>query len=378
MIPCQRDRFEIPDDVAYFNCAYTAPLLRSAAQAGKAALQAKSQPWSITARHFFENLEENRSLFGRLIGSAAENTAIIPAVSYGIALAAKNLPVRSGQTLLVLEEQFPSNVYSWRRLASQTGASVQTVGRPANGDWTSAVLEAIDRDTAIAALPNCHWTDGSLLDLVRIGERCREVEAALVVDATQSLGAMAFSVELVQPDFLVTTAHKWLLGPYSFGFCYVAPRWQTGLPLEENWLNRVGSEDFARLVDYRDDYQAGARRYDVGEASNFILAPVAAAALNQVLAWGVDEIAATLGTITDRIAQRAAELGLTTAPPGARAPHLIGVAISGGMPGELPGTLAREKVFVSVRGSSIRISPHLYNTSDDVDRLFTALHKVLS
>jgi selenocysteine lyase/cysteine desulfurase len=188
---------------------------------------------------------------------------------------------------------------------------------------------------------------------------------------------MPFSVETIQPDFLVTTAHKWLLGPYSYGFCYVAPKWQNGEPLEENWLNREGSEDFARLVDYRDAYQPGSRRYDVGEASNFILAPIAAVAIRQILDWGVENIAAALRQKTDAIADRADQMGLGVAPPADRAPHLIGVSKPGGFPRELPELLAQEKVYVSVRGESIRISPHLYNTSQDLDRLFHTLEKVL-
>ncbi len=378
MIACQRELFQIPGDIAYFNCAFTAPLLRSAAEAGKAALASKSAPWTITSGHFFATIEQNRRLFAALIGCSADSVAIIPAVSYGIALAARNLPVRKGQTILLLQDQFPSHVYSWRLKAGRAGAALKTVRRPSDSNWTAAVIDAIDDRTAIAALPNCHWTDGTLLDLVKIGERCRRVGAALVVDGTQSLGAMPFSTAAVQPDFLVTTAHKWLLGPYSFGFCYVAPDRQQGEPLEENWLNRAGSEDFARLIDYRDEYQPGARRYDMGAASNFTLAPIAAAALAQILAWGVDNIAATLRATTGRIAERAVKIGFQVTSAGVRAPHMLGISIPSGLPQGLPSKLARDTVFVSVRGDAIRIAPHLFTTEQDLERLFAALVKALT
>jgi selenocysteine lyase/cysteine desulfurase len=374
MIPCQRELFEMPEDVAYFNCAYTSPLLRSAAAAGRAALAAKSHPWTITSGHFFETIEACRTLFGRLIGSTGDNVAIVPAVSYGIALAARNLPLAAGQTIVVLEDQFPSNVYSWRRLTAEKGAILRTVHRPADGDWTAAILDCIDRKTAVAALPNCHWTDGSLIDLEAVSAACRQAGAALVVDGTQSLGAMPFALDLVQPDFLVATAHKWLLGPYSFGFCYVAPRYQSrGVPLEENWLNRSGSQDFARLVDYRDDYQPGARRFDVGEVSNFILAPIAAAALSQLLSWGMAQIAKTLRAMTVRIARRAEELGFRVPPERNRAPHLLGLTLPGGLPEGMLQRLMERNVFASVRGSAVRVAPHLYNTEADLERLFAAL-----
>ena len=159
----------------------------------------------------------------------------------------------------------------------------------------------IDGGTAVVAVPNCHWTDGSLVDLVRVGERVREVGAALVVDGIQSLGAMPFDVSEVRPDFLVAASYKWLLGPYGVGFMYVDEKHRGGRPIEHNWINRHRSEDFAQLVDYQDAFQPGARRYDVGERSNFVLLPMAAEALRQLLDWGVENVSETIGTLTDLI-----------------------------------------------------------------------------
>jgi selenocysteine lyase/cysteine desulfurase len=377
MIPNQRHLFDLPDDVAYLNIAYTAPLLHAAAKAGRDAIQAKQNPWTIASNDFFSSVETVRSLFAGIVGCNSDCVAIIPAVSYGIALAAKNLPIEKDQSIVVLHDQFPSNVYSWRSLASQKNAVVKTVPRPADNDWTPALVERIKDDTAVVAVSNCHWTDGTLIDLEKIGKQCRSKGAALVVDGIQSLGAMPFSVERVQPDFLVAGTHKWLLGPYCFGFCYVDPKWQDGMGLEENWMNRAESEDFSRLVDYRDNYQKGARRFDMGESSNFILSPIAAAALRQILDWGVENIAVTLQAKTDAIADRAKEIGLVVAPRSARAPHLIGISKPGGFRKELPNLLAQEKIFVSVRGESIRIAPHLYTSDEDIERLFSALRKAL-
>jgi selenocysteine lyase/cysteine desulfurase len=375
MIACQRKKFDIPKEVTYLNTAFTAPLMKSVQKAGNKALLSKVRPWTITADTFFRNLEDNRRLFSKLIRCTPDDVAVIPAVSYGIALAAKNIPVKKGQKILILEEQFPSNVFSWRKKAAASDADLTTIRRPNDSDWTTAVLKALDSKTAIVAIPNCHWTDGTLIDLVAVGRRCREFGAALVVDGTQSLGAMPFSVKDVQPDFLLTTSHKWLLGPYSFGFAYVAPKWQKGAPLEENWLNRHGSEDFAKLVVYRDDYQPGARRYDVGEASNFGLAPMAAAALTQILDWKVENIAQTLRGKTDGIATLAGEIGMSVASKTFRSPHLIGVKFSDALPDDLSARLATQNVFVSVRGDSIRISPHLYNTDAEIDRFFALIRQ---
>jgi selenocysteine lyase/cysteine desulfurase len=375
MIPCQRDKFDLPESITYLNCAYTSPLLKAAQKDGRTAIQAKANPWTIKADDFFSTAETARSLFARLVDCKPDDVALVPAVSYGIALAARNLPVARDQAILILQDQFPSNVYVWMQLAREKNAVVKTVQRPPDSDWTPAVLEAIDSDTAIVAVPNCHWTDGTRLDLVKVGEKCRTVQAALVVDGIQSIGAMPFSIEKVQPDFLAAGSHKWLLGAYSFGFCYVAPKWQEGTPLEENWFNRAGAEDFARLVDYRAAYQPGARRYDQGEASNFILAPIAAAGIKQILEWGVENISETIQSKTDAIAARAQQMGLSVAPAHVRAPHMIGLSKPGGFNKDLPNLLAQENVFVSVRGESIRISPHVYTNDEDIERLFAVLEK---
>ena len=371
-IPCQRTLFEIPDEVAYLNCAYMSPLARTVRAAGEAAVASKSQPWRISPGDFFSESEVTRSLFAQLVGADADGVAIIPAASYGLALAAGNLPIMQGQRILTLADQFPSNVYIWRDLADRAGATLVTIGRPADDDWTAAVLAELDERTAIAALPHCHWTDGGLVDLRRVGARAREVGAALVVDVTQSVGAYPFSVAEIQPDFLVCATYKWLLGPYSLGFLYAAPGRREGRPLEMNWITRQGSDDFARLVEYDDGYQPGARRYDVGERSNFALMPMAHAGLRQILTWGVDNIAATLGAMTSQIAERAVAQGLRVTPTSLRASHMIGLRASH-LPADLPARLAASNVYVSVRGDSMRVSPHVYNNEADINHFFDAL-----
>jgi selenocysteine lyase/cysteine desulfurase len=372
----QRDLFEIPEDIVYLNCAYMSPQLRPAREAGEKAVSRKSRPWEITPDLFFEDAEEIRALFARLVGGDAEGVAIVPSVSYGISVAAANVPVREGEKLIILEDQFPSNVYAWRELADRSGARLVTLPRPEDLDWGRALIEEIDADTAVVAVPNCHWTDGSLVDLASVGESAHEAGAALVVDAIQSLGAYPFDVSEVRPDFLIATSYKWLLGPYGVGFMYVGEEYREGKPIEHNWINRRGSQDFSGLVDYQDAFQPGARRYDVGERSNFALLPMAAEALRQLLDWGVENVSETIGTLTDLIEEKAGELGIVTIPKERRARHMIGLMLGPDAPDDLARRLTTHNVFVSVRGESVRVSPHLYNTEEDVDRLFEVLERV--
>lgn len=382
-LPSQRHLFDIPRDVAWLNCAYMSPLMNAAVAAGESGIRRKARPWSITPPDFFGEPEETRALFGRIVGCAGDDVSIVPSASYGIAVAAANVPVAAGQEIVVLEDQFPSNVYVWRRKAEEAGARLRTVARAEaagpNGvlDWTSALLEAIGEATAAVAVPNCLWTDGSLVDLATVGKAARRHGAALVLDLTQSAGVMPFDVEAVQPDFAVAATYKWLLGPYSLGFLYAAPRRQAGRPIEESWITRAGSEDFARLVDYQDAYEPGARRYDMGERSNFHLMPIAAAALRQILDWGVGRIAATLAARSRDIVARATGLGFTTPPEEFRAPHFLGLRHAGGIPSTLLPALRERGVHVSVRGDSIRVTPHVYNDDEDVERLFEGLEAAL-
>ncbi len=370
-----KDLFEIPAGITYLNCANMAPQLRSVTEAGLRAVRAKATPWTLSATDWFSGAEQLRELAAELLGADREGIALVPGASYGIALAAANLPVSRGQTILLLHQEFPSNVYAWSELAKRTGARVTTIQRGPGASWAEALAEAVDATTAIVAVPQCHWIDGSWVDLERVGNVARAMGAALVIDASQSAGACRLDLSRVQPDFLVTVGYKWLLGPYGLGFLYVAPKWRTGTPLEHSWLTRLGSEDFTRLVEYTDQLRTGARRFDMGEFPQFVLSPMAIAALQQILSWGVPKIEQELRAMTDAIATRAESQGYSVLPSHQRCPHMIGIRFAGGVPSRLATRLQDAHVFVSVRGDSVRVAPHLYNDRADIDRLFDVLQR---
>jgi len=374
MIPSQRHLFDIPENVTYLNCAYMSPLMRQVIDAGLKGLERKARPWNISADDFFRGSEELRTVAAKLFHARADDIAIIPSASYGLQTAALNLPIGKGQKILVLEEQFPSNIYPWRRLSAETGAEIVTVPWPGDHNWTAAVLERLKDDVAIAALPNVHWTSGGRLDLEKISAVCRRAGTALVLDLTQSLGVYPFDAQQVQPDFAVAAAYKWLLGPYSTGVMYVAPRWHQGRPLEENWIQRSNARNFSNLY-YTDQYQEGARRFDMGEHANFGLLPGLRVALEQLLEWGIGNISATIGTLTERIVRQLDDSGLTAWPDELRAAHYLCLRSKDPLPDGLVDALAAERVYISLRGTSLRITPHLYNSEQDVDRLARILRE---
>lgn len=341
--------------------------------AGHLGVNRLSHPWEIKPAQFFDESEQVRRLFAELIDATADDVAIIPAVSYGVAIASSLIEVNKGDEIVVLQDQFPSNYYPWLELSRRKQARLIVVPRPADWDWTGALLEVIHEQTAVVTVANVHWTDGSLIDLKKVSKTCEQNNAKLVLDLSQSLGVLPISIREINPSFLISAAYKWLLGPYSFGFIYVSPAYQDKLPLEHNWLNRKKSEDFAGLVNYRDDFQTGARRFDVGERSNFALTPMAVAALQQIHEWRVAEIQKSLSRLTNRLAMQAAKLGFQVIPAEKRAGHIVGLRFPGQAPAGILERLAEENIFVSLRGTAMRVSPHLYNTEADIDRLLRVL-----
>lgn len=376
-IGCQREMFDIPADVAYFNCASLAPLMKSAQEAGREALRLRAEPWRIGIEDWFEGVEERRALFAGLIGSEADGIALVPATSYGLATAAKNLTASEGQRVIVIGDDYPSNIYTWRAFSRRYGCVVHTVRRSVGGTWADAVIAAIDTRTAIVAVPNVHWTDGGLLDLVAIGEAARAHGARLVVDSSQSVGALPLDLDAVRPDFLVAVGYKWLLGPFGLGYLYVAPEHRGGSPLEENWIAREGAEDFARLTDYTDAYQGGSRRFDVGERTFFELTPVANAALRQLATWSVAGVAETLSAITGRIEAGAREVGVDVEEASRRGPHMLGLRLPDAARAAASEHFKKAGVSVGVRPGAVRVSPHVYTTDEDVDRLLAALAELV-
>jgi selenocysteine lyase/cysteine desulfurase len=368
-----RGLFDVPEDVAYFNVANLAPHLHSVRRAGDEALDRRGRPWTIKPTDWFSDVERLRVLFGKVVGADAEGIALIPATSYGFAVAARNLSIQAGERIVVLAEEYPSGIYTWQQLARSTGAELFTVTRDASQTWTEAILDCLDERASIVSVPQVHWTDGALVELAPVAARARELGANLVIDASQSAGAMPLDVASIKPDFLITVGYKWLLGPFGLGYLYVAEHHRQGQPIEQNWILRAHSEDFARLVDYRDELQPGARRYDVGQRTNFELTPMAIAALEQILDWNVAGIATTLHALNVQVAAQARELGLAPLPDNQRGPHILGIRLPEAARSRTLGALADNGCYAAIRGGSLRIAPHLHITDRDIESLIAGL-----
>lgn len=357
------------------------PLLKSVEKAGVRGVRLKRNPANIHPQDFFSITKDLRSEFAKLIHAPhPDRIAIIPSASYGLGTVTKNLPIKKGEHILVAAEQFPSNYYPWQSLSADSGAEIKVVAPEKSFQdrgkiWNTKFLEAINGKTKAVAVAHTHWADGTLFDLQALRTRTKEVGALLVVDGTQSVGALPFDVQKIQPDALICAAYKWLLGPYSIAFAYYGEYFDGGRPIEENWINRLDSENFAGLVNYESQYQPGALRFGVGEQSNFILAPMALKAIGQINRWGVENIQQYCQSITEASILALRNKGFLIEELPYRASHLFGIRHSKfADPGNWKEKFLKANIHVSIRGNAIRVSPHLYNDISDLNKFVKVLN----
>ncbi len=377
MLECQRDQFALPADVAYLDAAYMSPIPLAAIEAGVAGTKVKAAPWKMTIASYYDDVEEARSLAAAMIGARADDIAIGAATSYGIGVAAANVPIPAGSAILLMENEHTSHRYVWYEMAARRGAQVHIVPKPADGNWTPAIVAAI-RDAAmpisVVAGTMIHWFEGTAVDLAAVAEASRAAGACLVVDGTQWVGALPFDVTTVRPDFLSFATYKFLLGPYRMSFLYASERWQAeGRPLEHHSWNRVGGDksDFYRVPVA--EFLPGARRFDMGERSDFAVVPVAVQSLKLLKGWGLENSFARLKHLNDMVWTQAQARGLIAGPMRHRAPHVSILDFGDRLPSDMSVRLKKENIHVTVRGSKVRVSPHVYNDEGDITRLVDVL-----
>lgn len=376
MLTHQKDKFLIEPDITYLNCAYMGPLTKEVSEAGMAAILQKTRPYRVDKSHFFDPAEALKIEYGKIINaSEPQRIALLPSVSYGMATIARNVKIKAGEEMIIVEGQFPSNVYAWQRLAMERGAKIITITPPDTWEsrgqkWNYKIIDAIGPKTKLVAIGQVHWADGTLFSLEHISKKCKEHGALLIIDGSQSIGAMPFDLEKIKPDAVICAGYKWLLGPYSIALGWFGPAFDNGIPIEENWINRKNSEQFENLVNYTDEYRPLAGRYNAGEYSNFILVAMLLQSLKQINEWGVANIQSYCQCITEKPLQQIAEAGYFVEEPTFRGGHLFGIGLrdTAQMQG-LKHKLAKANILVSQRGNFIRVSPHLYNSEVDLNLL---------
>ena len=380
----QKHLFDIPEEITYLNIAAQSPSFKAIYEAGLEGLKQKNRPYSITISDYFEPVTELKKLFAELVDVDDYNRiATIPAVSYGITTVANNIKLNAGDEIIVIHEQFPSNIYAWQKLADKYNAVIKTIKAP-NTDvnrvkqWNESIIDAITDKTAVVAMGNIHWSNGSLFDLKTIRKKTKTHNALLIIDGSQSVGVLPFSVKEIQPDALICAGYKWLFGPYGCAYAYYGAYFDNGVPIEENWSNRLNSENFSGLTNYESQYKPLANRYSVGESGNFIYVRMQIAALKQVIEWSPKKIQEYCKSISADAVKDLRALGCVIEDDNYRSHHLFGIKLPDDLDVTiLKSALAEQHIFVSFRGNYIRISCYLFNTSEDFKKLVACMSSVL-
>jgi selenocysteine lyase/cysteine desulfurase len=391
MLASQRALFEMPRHICYLNSASYSPLPLRTQEAGRAAVGRKGTPWMLEPGFANQQHERARAAAARLIHADAADMALIPSISYGVATAAKVLTVDRGTRVIVLENDHSSPVLEWQTRADAQGFAVETIRRPDDGDWTSAVLAAIERPDAppisLASISSVHWSDGGLIDIEKVGAALRQRGASFLIDATHSAGVLTMDVRRLDPDFVIFPTYKWLLGPYGRAFLYIAKRHQGGIPLEQTSFGRrdVRAENAVYFADV--SYVSDARRFDMGERDHFISMEMASIGMEMMAEWGASAVVQRLLMLTERIAEGLRDIGVSAPERRFRAPHILSLGFKNlgfknlgfknGMPAGLIEGLASEGIYVAARLGRMRISPHVFNDEADADRFVAALAKRL-
>jgi selenocysteine lyase/cysteine desulfurase len=386
MLASQRALFEMPRDICYLNSASYSPLPLRTQEAGRAAVGRKGTPWTLEPGFANQQHERARAAAARLIHADAADMALIPSISYGVATAAKVLAIDRGTRVIVLENDHSSPVLEWQTRADAQGFAVETIHRPDDGDWTSAVLAAIERPDAppisLASISSVHWSDGGLIDIEKVGAALRQRGARFLIDATHGAGVLTMDVRRLDPDFVIFPTYKWLLGPYGRAFLYIARRHQGGIPLEQTSFGRrdVRAENAVYFADV--SYVSDARRFDMGERDHFISMEMASIGMEMMAEWGASAVVQRLLMLTERIAEGLRGTGVGAPERRFRAPHILSLdfkslGFQDGMPAGLIEGLASEGIYVAARLGRMRISPHVFNDEADADRFVAALVKRL-
>jgi selenocysteine lyase/cysteine desulfurase len=396
MLASQRALFDVPRHICYLNSASYSPLPLRTQEAGRAAVGRKGTPWTLEPGFANQQHERARAAAARLIHADAADMALIPSISYGVATAAKVLAIDRGTRVIVLENDHSSPVLEWQTRAEAQGFAVETIRRPDDGDWTSAVLAAIERPDAppisLASISSVHWSDGGLIDIEKVAAALRQRGASFLIDATHSAGVLTMDVRRLDPDFVIFPTYKWLLGPYGRAFLYIARRHQGGIPLEQTSFGRrdVRAENAVYFADV--GYLPDARRFDMGERDHFISMEMASIGMEMMAEWGASAVVQRLLMLTERIAEGLRGTGVGVPERRFRAPHILSLGFKSlcfkslgfknrgfknGMPTGLIEGLASEGIYVAARLGRMRISPHVFNDEADADRLVAALVKRL-
>lgn len=370
-----RSDFHDFEGAVYLNCAFHGAMPRVATRAVEEALELKKGPHRIRDADHFDYPDAFRSAVAELIEAEPQDVAVTDSATHGVMILVAGLDWREGDEVVLPAGEFPANLFPWRSLEPR-GVAVKEVPLPRDDDPIECLAAALTDRTRVVAASWVSYSSGRRLDVARLGTICHDAGVLFAIDGSQGIGGMPFSIRETPCDLVACAAYKWLLGPYGVGFAWVRPDLVERLrPANINWFALEGVRDFARLSDCELVFAPGARRFDINEPGNFLNMAGAAAATRYVAGVGPGAVRSHVEALFERLTAGLppSVRSLAADDPAQRSNILCLALPSGDASRSLFDALARERIFLSRREGAVRVSPHLYNQADDIDRLLAVL-----
>ena len=360
-------------DTIYLNNASIGPLPERTRLELERFNRRRAAPHLLPDRELFAMLAETRRKVARLVGATAEEIALAVNTGFGLSMAARALPLRPGEVVLVSDREFPANVYPWMRLADR-GVTMELVPTTPEG-WPDEerLLERLrDPRVRVLAVSLVQFSSGYSTDLDRLSAATRETGAFLVVDAIQGVGHVPLDLSRTRVDVLACGGQKWLLSPWGSGFVYVRRELIGSLdPAITGWLAFEGTDDLSRLTRYDDTLRSDARRFELMTLPYQDFAGLNTS-LDLLLSLGVERIRDHIRSAHQPVLAWAERSGARVVSPGGAHASAI-LCIAPDAVREVHRRLKAARIVCSLREGAIRLSPHCYNTVDEMERVAHAL-----
>ena len=372
----RQEWFEI-EDATYLNLAAQSPMPKVAHRAVQAAIEWKKNPHHIPDSAYFEVPNRIRASVARLIGGKPEEIALTTGASTGMSAVAYGLTWKPGDEVLTAKGEFPLQYATWKPMEAREGIVLKIVAPRERFLTADDFLAAMTPRTRMVSVSLVRFDNAVMLDAARIAAACHAQGALLLLDVSQACGAVPMSVDALGADFLVCAGYKWLLSPYGTGFFWAKNEHAEKMrPGPFYWAAAEGAENFHSLSFENPKPAPGARRWDIAETSNYFNFAAMDASLQFVLQLGPESVQAHNRKLIDFLFERLPKDRCVPTSPldsAQRGPYGCFAARSPEKTAELYQKLVKEKVITSLREGNIRVSPHVYNTERDIDRLISAI-----
>jgi cysteine desulfurase/selenocysteine lyase len=374
----RQEWFEI-EDATYLNLASESPMPKVSLRAVHAALEAKRNPHHKPDATFFEVPNRTRESIAKLIGGKPEEVALTSGASAGVAAVAYALTWNPGDEVITAKGEFPLQVATWKPMEEREGLKLKIVSPRERFITADDLIAAMTPRTRLVSVSLVRYDDGSLLDAARVADACHKQGALLLLDASQACGAMPMDVKQLGADFIVSAGYKWLLGPFGTGFFWTkSEHLKIIRPGPFYWLAMMGSDNFSALNLADPKPAANAKRWDAPESASYFNFNLVAmdTSVDFVLRMGPEVVSAHNRKLIELMFERLPKDRFVPASPldpARRGAYGCFAARSPEKTAEFYHRLRKENVIVSLREGNIRVSPHLYNTERDIDRLISVV-----